>query len=308
MAKSSSKKKSNVDNQKRKSGGIVKESNAIARAQLKPPSESVWEERIIAQVAAFNRIDDTEFPEAAFMIGQLVDGNKHIDGRTLEAINNACERLASTLYKVYYNRNKFDIFPVFSCISYDNGIISAKLNPELKPHYLQLRREFSIRSLPEFRRLSSIYAQQLYRFLCSIRALEDTTVDIEQLYFVTTAPESFTKDFYNFRVNVLEKAEREINKKTSLKYRWEGVKQGRKVVAVRFIFDAGGADAAAEAGDRAEVSGENDELKKWQRLSNACYERHLKAGTTCNPRGGNKCTYCKTRGRMAFKTGKDKEA
>lgn len=282
---------------------IVKESNAIARAQLLPPAESVWEERIIAQVAAFNRMDDTEFPEQPFMIGQLVDHKKHIDGRTLAAISNACDRLAGTKFKIQYSRSHYRIYAVFSYIEYNDGIISAKLNQDLKPYYLQLRREFSMRSLSDFRRLSGIYSQQLYRFLCSFRALDMTEVPLDRLYFVTTAPESFRKDFRNFRLRVLEPAAKEINDKTDLKYNWEPIRQGRKVTAIRFIFDGG---ATAEVSHEA-ASHENEELKKWQRLSNACFERHAKAGTTCKPRGGNKCTYCRTRGRMAFKTdtGKD---
>lgn len=284
---------------------IVKESNAIARAQLRPQAESVWEERIISQIVAFNRVDDEEFPEADFMLGRLVDGRKKISGYIFQQIGKAVERLASTTYTIYHSRRKFDIFPIFARISYDNGVISAKLNPELKPYFLQLRREFSLRSLPEFRSLSSIYSQQIYRFLCSIRALEETEVDIERLHFTTTAPDSFKQNFKEFRRRVLEPAEKEINSKTSLKFRWEPIQQGRKVVAVRFIFRGG---AAAEAGDRADVSGENEDLKKWQRLSNACFERHAKAGTTCKPRGGNKCTYCRTRGRMAFKDMAEEEA
>jgi hypothetical protein len=276
---------------------VVKESNAIARAQLRPQAESVWEERIISQIVAFNRVDDEDFPEADFMLGRLVDGRKKISGYVFQQIGKAVERLASTTYTIYHSRKKYDIFPIFSRISYDNGIISAKLNPELKPYFLQLRREFSMRSLPEFRRLSSIYAQQIYRFLCSVRALEETVVEIERLHFTTTAPESLKADFRKFRTRVLEPAEKEINSKTNLKFRWEPIRQGRKVVAVRFIFNGG---AAAEAVDRAAVSGD-EELKKWQRLSNACYERHAKAGTTCKPRGGHKCTYCRTRGRMAFR-------
>lgn len=278
---------------------IVKESNAIARAQLRPQAESVWEERIISQIVAFNRVDDTEFPETDFLLGRLFDGRKKISGREFLEIGKAVERLASTTYTIYHSRKKFEIYPIFARIAYDNGIISACLNPKLKPYFLQLRREFSMRSLPEFRRLSSIYAQQIYRFLCSFRALEETEVEIERLHFTTTAPESLKADFRKFRTRVLEPAEREINNKTSLKFRWEPIKQGRKVVAVRFIFEG---SAAAEAVDHAAVSGENEELKKWQRLSNACWERHNKAGTTCKPRGGNKCTYCRTRGRMAFKT------
>ena len=152
---------------------VVKESNAIARAQLRPQAESVWEERIISQIVAFNRVDDEDFPEADFMLGRLVDGRKKISGYVFQQIGKAVERLASTTYTIYHSRKKYDIFPIFSRISYDNGIISAKLNPELKPYFLQLRREFSMRSLPEFRRLSSIYAQQIYRFLCSVRALEE---------------------------------------------------------------------------------------------------------------------------------------
>lgn len=276
---------------------VVKESNAIARAQLRPQAESVWEERIISQIVAFNRVDDEDFPEADFMLGRLVDGRKKISGYVFQQIGKAVERLASTTYTIYHSRKKYDIFPIFSRISYDNGIISAKLNPELKPYFLQLRREFSMRSLPEFRRLSSIYAQQIYRFLCSVRALEETEVEIERLHFTTTAPESLKADFRKFRTRVLEPAEKEINSKTNLKFCWEPIRQGRKVVAVRFIFNGG---AAAEAVDRAAVSGD-EELKKWQRLSNACYERHAKAGTTCKPRGGHKCTYCRTRGRMAFR-------
>lgn len=299
MARHSTEKKQDVDNIKRKKcGNTIKESNAIARAQLLPPSESVWEERIIAQVAAFNRMDDEEFPEAAFMLGQLFDPKTKISGAKFQQINKAVERLASTTYKVYKSRTRFDIFPVFARISYDNGIISAKLNPELKPYYLQLKREFSMRCLPEFRCLSSIYAQQIYRFLCSIRAMGEATIDIEQLYFVTTAPESFKQNFKDFRRRVLEPAEKEINSKTRLNFRWEPIRQGRKVTVIRFIFSS---NIATENIDRDTVpTNENEELKKWQRLSNACYERHLKAGTTCTPNKGNKCTYCQTRGRKAF--------
>lgn len=285
--------KQNVDNSRSK---IVKESNAIARAQLCPPAESVWEERIIAQVAALNRMEDSEFPTHAFMIGRLVDAKK-IDGRKFIAIREACDRLVGTTFKIMYSSRKFKIYSVFDYIQYDNGIITAKFNNSLKPYYLQLKREFSLRSLPEFQRLSSIYSQQIYRFLASIEALSETEVSLEKLHFVTTAPESLKKNFKDFRCRVLEPAEKEINGKTGLKYRWEAIRQGRKVTAIRFIFSGMEASAATPA----TATTVDDELKKWQRLSNACYEKHIKAGSTCKPNNGQKCTYCRTRGRMAFK-------
>ena len=105
---------------------IVKESNAIARAQLRPQAESVWEERIISQIVAFNRVDDTEFPETDFLLGRLFDGRKKISGREFLEIGKAVERLASTTYTIYHSRNKFEIYPIFARIAYDNGIISVK--------------------------------------------------------------------------------------------------------------------------------------------------------------------------------------
>lgn len=272
---------------------LVKESNVLARAQLEPVAESVWEERIIAKIVSFNRVDSTEFPEQPFMIAQLVDGRKHLDGRTLMAISNACSRLASTKFRVQFSRNHFRIYSVFDYIEYDNGIISARLNQSLKSHYLQLKREFTMYSLPEFKQLSSVHGQQLFRFLASLRGLEDTTVPIEQLHFITAASDTLRSNFKDFRRRILEPAEKEINAKTSLKFCWEPIKTGRKVTAIRFVFAS-----AMEEAPLAAMEAEKEDLAKWQRLSNACWERHNKMGLKCKPNHGRKCTYCRTRGRM----------
>lgn len=287
--------KQNVDNSRPKKNILVKESNVIARAQLNPPAESVWEERIIAQIVAFNTVDDTTFPETAFMLGQLFDTKKKISGAKFQQISKAVRKLGGTTYTIFKSRDKFTVYPIFAYIEYDHGIITGQINPQLKPYYLQLKRDFSLRSLPDFQRLSSIYSQQIYRFLASIRALKETEVSIERLYFVTTAPESLQKNFKDFRCRVLEPAEKEINEKTKMFFHWEPVKQGRKVVAIRFIF------GNPPQGDDMATLPEAEEHKKWQRLSNACYEKHMKTGSTCKPNKGQKCTFCQTRGRMAFK-------
>jgi plasmid replication initiation protein len=49
-------------------------------------------------------------------------------------------------------------------------------------------------------------------------------------------PESFQKDFREFRRWGLEKAHKDINGKTELRFEWEPVKQGRAVTAIRFVF------------------------------------------------------------------------
>ncbi|MEG1913362.1 MAG: replication initiation protein, partial [Cloacibacillus sp.] len=57
-----------------------------------------------------------------------------------------------------------------------------------------------------------------------------------ELHDLLSTPESFRKDFRQFRIYVLEKAHKDITSKTTLFYEWEPIKQGRSVVSVRFIF------------------------------------------------------------------------
>lgn len=221
---------------KRSKNDRVGESNAIARAQLSPPAESVWEERIIGQVAAFNRVLDKEFPNTAFMIGQLVNSPKKISTRQLADIQKAAESLIQTYFTIRYGWKKFRTYAVFDYIEFDAGIITAKFNPSLKPYYLELKAQFALRSLPEFRELTSVYSQQVYRYLNSWAQLSEAKIKIEELHDLTNAPPSLRSNFSNFKARVLDLAHREINKKTNLKFSWEPIKKGRKVTEILFIF------------------------------------------------------------------------
>lgn len=221
---------------KRTKDNIVVESNSIARAQLTPTATSIWEERIIAQVTAYNRKNDIEFPDTAFMVGQLVNSHKKISTRQLRDIDKASVNLIQTYFTVRYSPDSYYRYAVFSYIAFDSGIIMAKLNPDLKPYYLELKKQFAIRSLPEFRELTSVYSQQIFRHINSWGGMADTTVPIEELHHLTNAPPSLRKNFANFKARVLEPAHKEINAKTSLKFDWEAIKPGRRVVEIRFIF------------------------------------------------------------------------
>lgn len=212
----------------------VVESNAIARAQLAPPAESVWEERIIAQVAAYIKQNDGEFPETAFMVGQLID-TKKVSTSQLRGIEKASQRLVGTTFKLNHGRD-FTIYSVFSFIKFEDGIISAKLNQDLKPHYLMLKQQFAVRSLPEFRQLNSVYSQQMFRILNSWAGLKEVIVPLEDLIHGTNPPASIREFYKNFKVRVLEVAHKEINEKTNLKFDWEPVKTKNKVTEIRFIF------------------------------------------------------------------------
>ena len=279
---------------------LVKESNALARARVIPPSSSIWEERIIAVIAALNRVEDTEFYE------QTVDARKlaavpELSTLQYQEVRRAVKALVHKVYEIPTGKTGFIGLPIFQRLEIDdNGVIKALFNSCLKPHYLKLREQFTLRSLPEFQVLTSTYSQQMFRYLNSWRDKIEISVSLLELHETFIVPPSFRKDFKVFRVEVLERAHREITEKTTLKYEWEPIKRGlRKVVAVRFIFDF---EKAAEAeAKRLATQQQKQELKtvsELQRLSNQCFERLARMKRTCTPRKSEKCDFCVTRGRM----------
>ena len=284
----------------KKANQLVKESNALARARVMPPSSSIWEERIIAVIAALNRVEDTEFYE------QTVDARKlaavpELSTLQYQEVKRAVKALVHKVYEIQTGKTGFIGLPIFQRLEIDDdGVIKALFNSCLKPHYLKLREQFTMRSLPEFQVLTSIYSQQMFRYLNSWKDKIEISVSLLELHETFVVPPSFRKHFGVFRTEVLERAHREITEKTNLRYEWEPIKRGlRKVVAVRFIFDPEQA-AKAEA-KRLETQQKKGEMKTFaelQRMSNQCFERLMRLKRTCEPKKSEKCDFCTTRGRM----------
>jgi plasmid replication initiation protein len=231
---------------------IVKESNTVARARILPPACSVWEERIIACLVAKNRQDDTAFAVHKISVGELA-ATARLSNDQHQKIRQAVKKLMQTGFEIPQQGRGVKFIPVFALIGIDDdGNIEAQINHLLKPHYLELDKQFALRSLPEFRALSSTYSQQLYRFLNSWKSEPEKIVSLEELHALLDTPQSFRKDFKAFRTRVLEVAHREINASTSLEFDWEPVKQGlRKTIAVRFTFRNRRREQALRVADKA---------------------------------------------------------
>lgn len=237
---------------------IVKESNELARARIMPPSTTIWDERVIAAFAARNTCDETVFKEHKLDLRELLD-TKELSTRQYNEAKNAIKKMAHKTFEIPYGQRGIEIYPIFATLKLnDDGVITGEFNPKLAPDYLELRRQFAERFLPDFQKLRSIYAQKLYRLLNSWhRTNMEIAIELSELHSLLGTPESFRKEFRNFRVNVLDVAHKEINATAQesasdkpLEFDWEPVKKGlRKVVAVRFIFDIHARKVAAKAGE-----------------------------------------------------------
>ena len=229
-------------------GTTVKKSNAMARARWQP--ESIWEPRIVALVASKVRVTDEDFLTYRIPVAEFAGvSNESLSGFQYQEIRKSIEHLGKATIRIEGNKPRnFRQYNIFSMCGYEDGYLIARFDPDLKPHFLGLGEKFTEYSLMQYLMLPSGYSQQIFEFLKSWANVKsgDVLVSVAELHELLNTPESFRKDFRQFRVYVLEKAHKDIHQHTSLRFEWQPVKAGRTVEAIRFLF-APGRKAIAEA-------------------------------------------------------------
>ena len=219
-------------------GKLVKKHNELVRSKIS--ITNVDGSRILANLIACIRHDDVDFQDTYRIAPK--DFMADQGGKSYTTIKTVCRELAKATAEIEEPDPEgphpiLSIYTFFSSITYRKGIISARFNAEMKPLLLDLRRCFTQYNLMEYLTLPSIYSQRIFEFLKSWDDKPETSpIPLADLHEMLNTPASFRANFTEFRRWVLEKAHKDITTKTTLSYEWEPVKQGRAVVAVRFIF------------------------------------------------------------------------
>ena len=260
-------------------GEIVKKSSAIARARWQP--ESIWEPRIVALVASKVRESDEDFQTYKIPVAELLGvSDENLAGKQYQDISRSIAHLGKATIRIEgIKPRNFRQYNIFAMCGYEDGYLIAGFHPDLKPHFLNLKAQFTAYNLFEYLTLPSAYSQRIFEFLKSWSNAPEVVVSVAELHEMLNTPESFRKDFRQFRTRVLEKAHKDILAHTSLRFEWEQVKTGRSVEAVRFMF-APGRKAIAEAEKK------KAKEEKQRRLAN---ERMLRA-LACAKEKKGECT------------------
>lgn len=125
-----------------------------------------------------------------------------------------------------------------SVIEYSDGegYVSVKFTPEVAPHLLALRSQFTSYKLKQASALRSVYAWRLLECLESWKSKGQWSPSIEEFQRAMDAPASCCKDFRNLRIRVVEPAVEELRTKDNMVIVWEPLKSGRKVIGLKFKF------------------------------------------------------------------------
>jgi plasmid replication initiation protein len=260
-------------------GELVKKHNKLVRSKINIASKTA--SRICAALIACIRTDDKQFKEVYTV--PIKDYLPEEDGRTYQRVKAACRELVgATVEKEWPDPDDpegdpiFHTMPFFMSVKYRKGKVEAEFNPKMSGVLLQLQGVFTKYNLIEYISLPSLYSQRLFEILKSWENVEsgEITLSVAELHHLLDTPSSFRADFAAFRRFVLEKAHKDIQEKTSLRFEWEPVKAGRSVEAIRFSFGPGRRTIAeAEAKKAKETKQKRLQLQRIRRATECAIAR-----------------------------------
>jgi plasmid replication initiation protein len=116
------------------------------------------------------------------------------------------------------------------------GTVTLRFTPEIAPHLLQLKNQFTKYKLAQASALRSIYSWRLLELLSQYEATGWRQIELDEFHHAMETPEGYKANFKDCRRWVIEAAVRELTEKDGWMIEWTPIKTGRKVTALRFEF------------------------------------------------------------------------
>ena len=230
MKNEKNEKKNEID--KKRNYEIVKHNDLIQKSKY---DLSTQEQKIILYLISKIKPGDEDFGFQEFEIKEFckVCGIDDDNGGNYAALKKAVIDLSNKGFWVKVNTEYVSMRWIEKTrINTRSGIIKIKLDNDMKPYLLELKKHFTSYNLFYILAMKGKYSIRLYELLKSYEALGGCTFEIERLK--TSLGASKYNAIADFRVWVVDAAIREINAFSDVSVTYELVKQGRKYHSIDF--------------------------------------------------------------------------
>ena len=154
-------------------------------------------------------------------------------------LKNAVDKLMKTDIKVEKPENQSIVrINVCSQAEYTKreGRITIKFTDSIMPYLSQVRQKFVLYNLKDIANFNSLYTTRLYELIQEFKDTGYMIKSVDKLRDIF-AVGSFFKRYNDFKKRTFDHACKEINNNYEMDLKYEEIKEGRKVVAVKFIFN-----------------------------------------------------------------------
>jgi plasmid replication initiation protein len=226
---------------------LIKKSNNLVESKYK---FDIWETRFFLSVLAQIRREDTDAQVYRIRYKDIIKIFSLKSGDSYAFLRDAAKALMSKSVQINYEENGIERVKevhLIGTIDYlkeghkktsdmvNHEYIDVTIQQEMRPFLLQLSKNFTAYDLRNITKLS-VYSIRLYELLKQYETFGVRTLSIDEMKAMFQVEEQYAlyADFYRW---VIKPSEAEINKHTDLSiWEVEKLKEGRKVVALRFRF------------------------------------------------------------------------
>ena len=163
--------------------------------------------------------------------------NANVDN-SYKVLRKAVDKLMKTDLKVERNES-LELWRINVCsmakYNKKEGCITVKFTDDIMPYLAQVRKKFVLYNLKEIANFGSLYTTRLYELIQEFKETGWVLKSVEQLRDIFAVGEKF-KAYKDLKRYTFAYACQEINNNYDMGLRFEELKEGRKIVAVKFFF------------------------------------------------------------------------
>ncbi len=211
---------------------LVRKSNDIVAVKN---NLSVAEVKILTLILEQIKTTDTEFTVYSLSVKGYENSTNTIDAYKL--MKKVIKRLMSRVFELP-NEKLVNLFHSAQYIA-GQGIIQIELHKDMKPYFLELKRNYTQYESRFLLCLKSKYSIRFYEYFKKELGLKKSKkisifLDIEQLREKLMVKNKF-KQIGELKKRALNSSKEEINKNTDIEFDYLDIKNGRKIIAFQFI-------------------------------------------------------------------------
>lgn len=209
----------------------VYQSNKLIEASY---SFTVLEQKLIRLLASMIKKDDVDLKEYQFTATDL-SKTLNIHKRNIyRELDSATDKLMARFIKMKNDDNQeFDKFHLIKKAKLRNGILTMKIDEDMKDFYLKLNwyTKYQLKNIMQFK---STYSFRLYELLKQYEPIGNRFITIEDLRTGLDIDKKQYPKYSNLKQKVINIAQREINSCTDIFFDFEEIKLNRRVISLNF--------------------------------------------------------------------------
>lgn len=223
---------------------LIKKSNDLVEARYK---FDIWEMRVFSKMITMIEMDDGDFKDYKIYLKEFIkDYSLEGDKNSYRFLREGAEKL---LRKIVTIINKTEVksaqkfqTPVVaglrtSLYDDDGKFIQVSFHPEMKPYLLELKERFLVYDVRNILKLPSTYSIRIYELLKQYEKLRTRTFDVSELKEILGITKEY-KLYANFKQRVVDKAQKDLEEFTDIRFVYEEIKDGKAVVTLVFHIES----------------------------------------------------------------------